>query len=262
MVEFVLNSNEIDKFISYIKNFCGINLSSKKDIIYQKIKNFAQENKIETYNQLIAKMTTQRDFRQSVVNLMTVNETYFYRELRQLQAVIEYTISLEKRVKILCAPCSSGEEVFSLGMISKAMGLGNFNIHITGIDIDSNMIERSKEAIYSQRSLNRLNEAQISMFFESFEDQFRVKKALLPKCEFHTMNIFNDEIFKLGTFDIILSRNMMIYFDEEFRLRCVERFHRLLNPSGRLYVGHADLVPNTTIFTKFHNLSGIYYEKV
>ena len=68
-------------------------------------------------------------------------------------------------------------------------------------------------------------------------------------------------MFNLGKFDIVLSRNMMIYFDDEFRLKCVERLHRMLKPEGRLYAGHADLVPYTPLYNKRFSHGATYYER-
>ena len=84
---------------------------------------------------------------------------------------------------------------------------------------------------------------------------------MLSRCEFSVANIFDDAIFKLGKFDIIFSRNMMIYFNEEFKLKTVERFHKILSDHGRLYVGHADLVPFTTLYKKHISNGTTYYAK-
>ena len=103
----------------------------------------------------------------------------------------------------------------------------------------------------------------------SFEEAHQVgielcEKILdfLPRCEFSVVNIFDDSIYRLGKFDIILSRNMMIFFDEEYKLKTVERFHKILNDDGRLYAGHADLVPYTPLYKKLISSNVSYYVKV
>ncbi|EAH5002967.1 chemotaxis protein CheR, partial [Campylobacter jejuni] len=75
-------------------------------------------------------------------------------------------------------------------------------------------------------------------------------------------NVFEEKFSRLGKFDIIASRNMIIYFDHESKLKLMERFHRILNDKGRLYVGNADLIPETIYFKKIFSPRGVYYEKV
>ena len=87
------------------------------------------------------------------------------------------------------------------------------------------------------------------------------QKEILPRCEFKILNVFDDAMFNLGKFDIVLSRNMMIYFDDEFRLKCVERLHRMLKPEGRFYAGHADIVPYTPLYNKRFSHGATYYER-
>ncbi|EAJ8446791.1 chemotaxis protein CheR, partial [Campylobacter jejuni] len=74
--------------------------------------------------------------------------------------------------------------------------------------------------------------------------------------------VFEEKFSRLGKFDIIASRNMIIYFDHESKLKLMERFHRILNDKGRLYVGNADLIPEIIYFKKIFSPRGVYYEKV
>ncbi|ELB3232731.1 chemotaxis protein CheR, partial [Campylobacter coli] len=75
-------------------------------------------------------------------------------------------------------------------------------------------------------------------------------------------NVFEDKFLRLGKFDIIVSRNMMIYFDYDSRIKLMERFYQILADNGRLYVGNADLIPETTFFKKVFSPRGVYYEKI
>ena len=251
----------LDKFIENIKNICGVDLESKKETIRQRIINFCQANGIETFEALSAKIITDRELRQDILNLITINETYFFRELAQLQAAIYHAKDLGG-ARILCAPCSTGEEVYSLGILTHSNLLSMSQISIVGIDINSEAIGRCFEGLYSERSLHRLNNNQKNIYFNKRDDKFEIKKEFLPRCEFSVVNIFDDSIYRLGKFDIILSRNMMIYFDEEYKLKTVERFHKILNDDGRLYAGHADLVPYTPLYKKLISSNVSYYVKV
>lgn len=251
----------LDKFIQNIKSICGVDLESKKDTIKQRVANFAQAHSIETFELLSTRIIVDRLLRQEVLNLITINETYFYRELAQLQAAI-YHAKEQGFTRILCAPCSTGEEVYSLGILAHSNLLNSSEISIVGIDINSEAISKCHEGIYSERSLHRLNDNQKNIYFDRVDDKFRIKKALLPRSEFSVVNIFDDSLFKLGKFDVIFSRNMMIYFDEEYKLKTIERFHKILNDGGRLYTGHADLIPYTSLYKKIISAGASYYAKV
>lgn len=262
MSEFICDANSLQTILDITKKISGNDLSSKKDILKNRIISFAAENSLPNVEALISRLSYNNPLRQDFLNLITINETYFFRELKQLKSVIDYANSSDGMVKILCAPCSSGEEVYSLGILAKSIGIDKFKLQIIGIDINSEVIEKCTSGIYTQRALQYLNEAQKQTYFTSVEDKFKIKKELMPRVEFKLINIFDDNIFKLGVFDMILSRNMLIYFDESYRLNAIQRFHKLLKPYGRLYVGHADLVPYTDIYKKITDFNTSYYEKL
>nr|WP_314469012.1 protein-glutamate O-methyltransferase CheR [uncultured Campylobacter sp.] len=251
----------LNKFVEVIKNMCGVDLESKKDMIKQRLINFCQANRIPSFEALSSKVVVDRFMRQEIVNLITTNETYFYRELPQLQAAIYYAREELDSVRILCAPCSTGDEAYSLGMLAHSNLLDVNRVSIIGIDINSEAIDSCKKGVYSERSLHRLNDNQKNIYFTKRDGKYEIKREMLPRCEFSVANIFDDAIFKLGKFDIIFSRNMMIYFNEEFKLKTVERFHKILSDHGRLYVGHADLVPFTTLYKKHISNGTTYYAK-
>ncbi|CUU74801.1 CheR methyltransferase SAM-binding domain-containing protein [Campylobacter hyointestinalis] len=256
-----LSLENLDKILDAAKRFSGNDLANKKGILKHRITNFAALNSIDDADELIQKISYDSSLRQKFINLITVNETYFYRELRQLNAIIEYANSLEGYVNILCIPCSSGDEVYSLAILTKAVGIAN-KVKIIGLDINSDVIDQAKKGIYSKRAVKNLHQKELDVYFTKIEDKFKIKKELLGKIEFKQANLFDPEFLKLGIFDIISSRNMLIYFDEVHRLNAIERFAKILKPNGRLYVGNADLVPHNDTYKKVINSSTSYYEKL
>lgn len=250
-----------NELMNYIKEFSGVDLEQKRDITMQRLGNFAKNNGISTYAGLLARIKSNNELRQDILNLVTVNETYFYRELSQLKDVISYAKTLPN-ARILCAPCSSGDEVYSIAMLAYEANLSNSLISIMGIDINSEAISQCNAGEYSSRSLHRLSEEQKKQFFQNIGDKFIIKKSLLAKCEFKIVNVFDDALFGLGKFDIVLSRNMMIYFDDDFRLKCIQRLAKVLKSGGRLYAGHADLVPQSSEYEKKFINGSSFYERL
>ncbi len=248
--------------INYIKTTCGIDLEPKKDVLDKRFTIYCQNNDLESFTALLDSIKLDQEKRQAVIDLVTVNETYFYRELPQLEESAAYAKSLKKKINILSAPCASGEEVYSLAFLLEKEGFLKYDVNILGIDISSQAIEKAKRAVYKERSLHRLDEELKEKYFRKVEDKYHLKKELMPNINFKLANIFDESFKEVGKFDIVFSRNMMIYFNDEFKRKAVKIFHELLKDGGRFYAGHADLVPNTEFFKKIVKNRLYYYEKL
>ena len=140
----ILNDLELNHFIKIINELCGMDLNDKKNTLLLKLPNFLEELNFKKMADLLIKMRTNKDIRQKTLNFVTITETYFLRELSQLQEIIYYIKSLEKRVSVLSAPCASGEEVYSLAILATKHFVKD--IEILGIDINSNAIEKAKKS--------------------------------------------------------------------------------------------------------------------
>lgn len=251
----------LDKLVSYIKIFCGVNLEPKQDVLSKRLKLFCEPKEIYSFTELLERIKEDDALLQELINQITVNETYFYRELPQLEESINYMQSLRQTKRVLCAPCASGEEVYSLAILALEKGILHSNIEFIGIDINSEAINNAMQATYSQRSLHRLDEKIKEYYFKKIGEKYQIKKEKLPNIQFKIVNIFDDDFLKLGYFDIVFSRNMMIYFDDTFKHKAIQKFYDVLKPQGRLYTGHADLVPQTPLFKKEIKTKLYYYVK-
>ena len=247
--------------LHYIKRETGVDLFVKKTIIETRLRLFCEERDISSFKKLHDEIQYKNDLRQELINLLTVNETYFFREERQLQEAIDFAKSRAGSVSIICAPCASGEEVYTLSiMMSEQLGsLKNFTI--TGIDINSEAIKKANQGLYSSRSLHKLSPELKEKYFSIEGDMFRVKKHLFSSVRFTQVNIFENSFTNMGSFDIVFSRNMLIYFEDDFRVSAMKRFSQLLKPDGRVFLGHADIVPANEWFTKHGFGSSCYYSK-
>ena len=246
--------------LHYIKREIGVDLFSKKSIIETKMRLFSQERNIDSFKQLNDEIKYKSDLRQELINLLTVNETYFYREEKQLQEAVDFAKEKGNNIKILCAPCASGEEVYTLSMmLSEQLGSSKFTI--TGIDINSEAIEKANQGLYSERSLHKLDTNLKEKYFSKIEDKYKINKHLFSTVKFTQVNIFENSFLNMGTFDIIFSRNMLIYFDDDFRVATMKRFNQLLQNNGRVYLGHADIVKKNEWLNKNGFGSSCYYTK-
>lgn len=238
--------SEFLQFIKLINEMCGIDLSEKKNILEAKFDNFLKELGFVNFKDFLLKLRHDSKIKQQTLDFITVNETYFYREFAQLQQAAFYLKSLDRPVSVLSAPCSSGEEVYSFAMLLALNSVPD--VHITGIDINKKAIDKAKMGKYSGRSLDKIGISEKKHFFKCDNGIFHIQKERLCRCRFELCNVFDEKFFKLGKFDLIFSRNMMIYFDYESRLKLLENFYKISNPDCRLYVGNSDLVPSENIY--------------
>lgn len=254
------NTYGLQDLLHYIKREIGVDLFAKNSVIETKLRLFCERKEIYSFRKLFESLQHDKALRQDLIDLVTVNETYFYREEAQLDMAVNFALAIPN-VKILCAPCASGEEVYSLSMMLQERRREPREFSITGIDINSEAIDKAQKGLFSERSLHKLEARLKEKFFTQEERYFRVKREYFSSVSFTKVNIFEHDFLALGKYDIIFSRNMLIYFDDDFRLKTIERFASLLKPEGKLFLGHADIIPDNNYFTKHtdHRLS--YYVK-
>ena len=259
----VLDDLQIDQFIKVVNQLCGVDLVDKKNTLSIRLPKFLEELGL-TISSLLVKIKIDKTIQQKVLNFITINETYFLRETQQLEEIIRYVKSLERKANILSAPCSTGEEVYSLEILA----VQNFikDIYILGVDINSDAIKKAEQGKYRGRSLNNLSTAQKNKFFKKKADDdpiYTIDKTKLYNHQFRVCNMISENDFLESLkFDVILSRNMIIYFDYDSKLKVLENFHKILADDGRLYVGTADLIPENDFFKKVFSPKGTYYEKL
>ncbi|MDD3343255.1 MAG: methyltransferase domain-containing protein [Sulfurospirillaceae bacterium] len=255
------NTFGLNDILYYIKREIGVDLFSKNSIIETKLRLFCEKREIYSFRKLFEHIQKDTLIRQALIDLVTVNETYFYREEEQLALAVDFALANSGMIKILCAPCASGEEVYSLAMMLHEKNRSAHSFSITGIDINSEAIEKAERGVFSERSLHKLDNKLKDKFFTFQDKSFVTKKEFFSSVSFKKINIFDYDFLALGQFDIIFSRNMLIYFDDEFRLKTIERFSKLLNHNGKLFLGHADIIPDNPFFTKYNNQRLSYYVK-
>jgi chemotaxis protein methyltransferase CheR len=187
---------------------------------------------------------------QELMNAMTVNETYFFREVNQFEVLVNNILPDLDRIRpsnatlrILSAPCSTGEEPFSmiLHLLEEANLIEKRDIEIVGIDIDSTVIEKAKKGSFTDRSVHAIPKNILNKWFVKKTFGYDLVEDLKGTVDFKVANVFDKaDMRKLGKFDVIFSRNMLIYFDDASRKEVAMTFYDLLNPSGYVLLGHAE----------------------
>lgn len=185
------------------------------------------------------------------INAFTVNETYFYREDHQLKCLSANLLPERVRTKkpgdsirIWSAPCSTGEEPYSVAMwlLENWPLVDHYEIEIVGSDIDTKVLELAREGIFGKRALMRLSPYLIGKYFsEADRDQWKILDDLRSSVRFSPVNIVEPvETRMFGRFDVIFCRNVLIYFDDASRRIAAENLYENLLPGGFICLGHSE----------------------
>ena len=148
-----------------------------------------------------------------------------------------------KPLRILSSPCSTGEEPYSmiLHIVEEGKVVEARDIEVVGIDIDSTVIKKAQIAKYSDRAVHAIPKNILSKWFDKRALGYELGEDLQGSVDFQVANIFDKaQMRKLGKFDVIFSRNMLIYFDDASRKEVAMTFYDMLNPGGYVLLGHAE----------------------
>jgi len=246
----------------FFTNLTGIHFDQKESITTPKLIRFAKEHGCYTFLELIEKLHVDLSMRESLINLLTVNETYFFREKGQLDFLASRSHTASMPLRILCAPGSSGEEPYSIAIILAESGFSLSDVEIISIDINTEATQRGRTGVYTKRSLHRLPIEIIERYFVVEGDLYRVGQTIKSVVDFRSCNIFEAEFLELGFFDTIFSRNMLIYFDVRTIEKAVDRLKKVArNDQTLFFFGHADL-PVTPLGLEGHYEEGIKYYRL
>jgi chemotaxis protein methyltransferase CheR len=208
----------------------------------------------------------------SLFDLVTTHETYFFREDRQLKAFSDEILPqlLEARkqfrtLRIWSAGCSSGEEPYTIAILCKQTPeLRDWNVDIFASDISQHMVHAARRGIYSESSFrNTKEEFQKKYFVQTEEGRYRIKDEIRQMVTFMKLNLVDDK--KAGIFgemDVIFCRNVIIYFGTEAKKKVVDSFYHKLRKEGYLLLGHSESLLNlSTRFKLKHLKNDLVYQK-
>ena len=192
-----------------------------------------------------------RDLGQSVVDAMTTNETFFFRDrapFEKFRTVMLPNLlaarAAERRLRIWCAACSTGQEPYSLAMLldDEARRLTGWNVEILATDLSRRAIESARQGLYSQFEVQRgLPITMLLRYFQRVGDRWQINEFLRSRINFREFNLMSD-FRSLGTFDAIFCRNVLLYFDVATKRDILARLARALAPDGFLLMGSAETV--------------------
>ncbi len=208
-----------------------------------------------------------------LMDVLTTNETYFFREAFQLKALTDEILPElkaakeqkgEKTLRIWSAGCSTGEEPYTIAMLIMEMGIFHgWRVEVVGTDISNRVLQHSRKAVYGKSSFRTTEDRYVRRFFQEQEDGFRVNDEVRELVTISHLNLFDqNRLALLGKMDVIFCRNVIIYFDQTAKKKVVDIFYRMLHEGGHLLLGHSESLMNiSTAFTLRHLKNDMVYQK-
>ncbi|OPJ57198.1 CheR family methyltransferase [Alkalithermobacter paradoxus] len=223
----------------------GINLSLYKEKqMKRRLESLAARNGFNNFEDYFKHIDVNKDLFNEFINYMTINVSEFYRNPEQWKVledhIIPNLIKNNTNLKVWSAACSTGEEPYSLAMLlSKFMPLNKINILAT--DIDKEVMNKARSGIYTQKSLKNLPNEFIIKFFDKLNDStYAIKDDIKNRVTFKHQNLLEDPF--TDNCDLIVCRNVMIYFTEEAKAVIYEKFSKSLKKEGVLFVGSTEQI--------------------
>ena len=206
----------------------------------------------EDYHRYLRFAPEREEEQQRMVSHLTNNETYFFREQPQLDVFASHVLRAlkerktrqgGKRLAVLSAGCSTGEEPLTLSMILFDSGqfFWGWDVSVTGLDVDGAALEKARRGLYHQGSLRAVSPALFERHFAKEAAGVRVKESARRSVSFRSGNLLDPASYEgLRPLDVVFCRNVLIYFSDGAVQRAVSLFHQVLAPGGYLFLGHAE----------------------
>jgi chemotaxis protein methyltransferase CheR len=253
-----------------LRDHSGLDLSADKQyLIESRLSPLARKAGLSGIGDLVQKLQGGSSaLVTSVVEAMTTNETFFFRDKVPFDHFRETIMpdvlkarAGRRSVRIWCAAGSTGQEPYSLAMSLKEMGaaLTGWRVEIVATDLSQEVLEKSKAGIYSQFEVQRGLPIQLLVkYFKQTGETWQINPELRAMIQHRQLNLLHD-FSQLGTFDVIFCRNVLIYFDQETKINIFNRLARQIESDGFLVLGAAETVVGLTdAFRPIPERRGLY----
>lgn len=262
-----LSPHDFDDLRSTIHRLCGLSLSDDKQyLIRQRLEPIAKAAQCSTFAEFRDKLRgpAATALRDQIIAAITTNETSFFRDGHPFDTLRRFvfpqlinTIRDRKRstpivkppvARIWCSAASTGQEPYTVAILVrdllesyKASGFSPADVTILATDISSQALAAAMAGKYAERDLQRgLPPELVSRCFRFHDGMWIIKDEYRAMVDFQRMNLVEPFSQKLGVYDIVLCRNVLIYFDDDTKRRIIQQIHTLLAPNGWLMLGSAE----------------------
>ncbi len=220
--------------------------SYKEKQMKRRIDTLIAKNNINSYKEYVALIKKDSEKFEQFVNFLTINVSEFYRNPEQWE-ILDKTVfpalikQFGKNLKIWSAACSTGDEPYSLVMaLSRHLPLNQ--IHITATDIDKQVLDKARMGLYNEKSIAAVPADFKKKYFTKVGSSYQISNEIKRQVEFKEHNLLRDEYLKAC--NLIVCRNVLIYFTEEAKEEIYKKFNSALVSKGILFIGSTEQIMN------------------
>lgn len=272
-----INPDELTEVASFVNKLTGIMLDqSKAYLVESRLGPLAEELGCRNYRDLLLKSRNdaRRVVQNRIIDAITTNETFFFRDNNPFELLRHKVLpdlfdrimspgNIIKKLKIWSAACSTGQEVYSIAVILRELlpDVDRWNIRFLGTDISDAAIAQASYGRYNRTEISRgLTPNQVSKYFQEDGNQWRIKDELRAMAQFKRQNL-QEPFNGMEKFDLILCRNVAIYFSPENRRTMYDRIANQLNPNGILIIGASEsLMGISDRFERKDYMRSVFYQ--
>lgn len=249
-----LTDDEFRLFSEWLAREYGLHFGpEKREILRARLEPRRVALGVESFERLLFRVRFHPDReaeRQRLVAHLTNNESYFFRESKQLDVLAEEILPAlgrevrreQRPLRLLSAGAASGEEPYTLGIVARqALGPGA-DVVVTGVDVDPDALDRARGAVYRPHSFRGLDDEVRDRYFDPADDgRFRLRAPHRAAAQFQQGNLVDPAWpDSLPAQDVVFCRNVLIYFQADALRRAAENLYRVVRPGGFLFLGHAE----------------------
>ena len=244
-----LTDTEFHELVGFIQSNYGINLSKKRMLIEARMYSVLYEKHLSSFSQYFEILKHDKSEINTLLNKLTTNHTYFMREPSHFGFLKDVILPEQEKtnnghdLRIWSAGCSTGEEAYTAVMVMKdyfRLAAG-WDYRMLATDISTNVLENANNGVYTEESLKNIPLEWKMRYFRKIEDKYVLSDEIKSEVIFKQLNLMDDFHFQ-KPFDLIFCRNVMIYFQQDTKVRLVKKFNRVLKPGGYLFIGHSETI--------------------
>ncbi len=268
--DFEFNCKDFRRIRQLVAEHTGITLSeAKRDMVYGRLSRRLRALGLHSFSDYCERLVGDEAELIELINAITTQETYFFRESRQLECFRAEIVPLllqhdpGNKLHIWSAGCSSGEEAYSIAMTVGENVPADWDVKILATDLDTSMVQRADSGIYSKQRVEGLSRERLRRWVRRGKGDkaqlVRMAPELRNMITFKTLNLMHDWPMR-GPFDFLFCRNVVIYFNKETQRILFDRFAEYLPQDGHLFIGHSESLYQVT--DRFQSLGKTIYRKV
>ena len=272
----VISESDFEKFAEFFHRKTGMHFEpNKRYFVDKRLVERIQATGAQDFRAWFVALRFEADGAelQQLVNVMTVNETYFFRESYQFDCMVNHMlneVAARKRpggrIRIWSIPSSTGEEPYSIAiyLLERWAKIEQYEVEILSSDIDTHVLEAAQRGIYSPRSVAQLPKPYLKKYFSpQGEGEWRISRELVESVEFSRVNLTDPaDTRRFRDIDIVFCRNLLIYFDDLSRRVAAEAMFDAMAPGGFICLGHSESMSRmSSLFTLRRFPDALVYQR-